>query len=286
MHKKLIYLIAVATVLFTACDPIEDRDIMSGAVTAEDLDISAVPQVVDGKNSNYIDVNSDGVGCLSSWDYVNGVTPKTKTTVQMVIGGSQDIVFTGLNGDGSQITKTINVQIDTLINVDKEWGYLCGAGEKSWVWNDSVDYIWGNNGYRGGTTPGWWGRTLSDIEDEEGYKGWDANSTMTFSVRGATLTKSTSDGSHVETGSFSFDMSDTILSYGNVWSHGTLYTSGTTILQGISQNDGKIPVYEFHILTLNDDEMVLAYRTRSGGSTVDTPEWNAEAWFWMFKAKE
>lgn len=278
----------IPAAIFTACDPAEDRDIMSGAITADDLDISATPQIIDGKSSNYIDLNSDGVECLSSWDYVNGVTAETKTTVQMVIGGAQEIVFTGLNHDGTYITKTMPVQIDTLIDVPEEWGLLCGSGEKKWVWNDDGSYFWGNGGYRGSTGPDWWGRTAADITEETGYAGWDADSYMTFSVRGSKLTKSNSSGTNVEQGSFSFDMSEKIMynAGADVWSEGKLYTKNVTVLQGISQNDGQVPVYEYDIIKLDEENMVLAYKTRTGWSEGNWDEWKAEAWFWRFKAAD
>ena len=85
MNKTLIYSMLAASLLMVACDPAEDRDVLSGAITADQLNITATPQVVDGKNSNYIDLNSDGVGTLTSWFYGNGTTTSTKTTVQVVL---------------------------------------------------------------------------------------------------------------------------------------------------------------------------------------------------------
>ena len=288
MYKKLICSLIVAGTLLVACDPDEDRDSLSGAITADDLNISATAQVVDGKNSNSIDLNSDGVGCLTSWDYGNGVTTRTNTTVQVVLKGANDIVFNGLNHDGTYITKTLTVQVDTLIDVPEEWGILCGTGEKKWVWNDDGSYIWGNGGYRGSTGPDWWGRTAADITEETAYAGWDADSYMVFSVKGSSLTKSNSTGTKVETGSFSFDMSEKIMYNGDadVWSEGKLYTQNVTVLQGISQNDGKIPVYEYDIIHLDESNMVLAYKTRTGWSEDNWGEWAAEAWFWKFKAAD
>ena len=146
MNKTLIYSMLAASLLMVACDPAEDRDVLSGAITADQLNITATPQVVDGKNSNYIDLNSDGVGTLTSWFYGNGTTTSTKTTVQVVLAGQREIVFTGLNHDGTYITKTLTVQVDTLINVAPEWGILCGTGEKNWVWDNTLSAVWGNGG--------------------------------------------------------------------------------------------------------------------------------------------
>jgi hypothetical protein len=56
MNKTLIYSMLAASLLMVACDPAEDRDVLSGAITADQLNITATPQVVDGKNSNYINL--------------------------------------------------------------------------------------------------------------------------------------------------------------------------------------------------------------------------------------
>ena len=277
MNKTLIYSMLAASMMMVACDPAEDRDVLSGAITADDLNITAVPQVVDGKNSNYIDLNSDGVGSLTSWFYGNGTTTGTKTTVQLVLDGQREIVFTGLNHDGTYITKTLTVQVDTLINVAPEWGILCGTGEKSWVWDDTKSAVWGNGGYKGNTSPGWWTLQIADIEEQAAGEG--AGAEMIFSVDGSKLTKKKSDGSTV-VGSFAFDMSESAQTLDDakaVWGKGKLKTKNVTMLAGfvIYENTD---CFEYDILTLNDEEMALAC-PRPGSKSWD------EATFWMFRAK-
>jgi len=268
----------VATVtLFTACDPAEDRDILSGAISADDLDISATPQIIDGKNSNYIELNSDGVGCLSSWDYGNGITTKTKTTVQLVLGGSNEIIFTGLNADGSYITKSLTVQVDTLINVPTEWGLLCGTGEKSWVWDDTGGQaVWGNGGYLGCYAPCWWTVGVGDMDGQAAGEG--KNAELIFSVKGSKLTKQFSDGTSTS-GSFTFDMSQTTGDgNGGIWGKGKLNTKNVTVLAGFQPNGGGAPVYEYDILQLDEDKLYLGWPEPGAGA------WGT-AWFWMFKKK-
>lgn len=289
MMKKIVYSLLIAGATFAACDPIEDRDSLSGSITVAELDISATPLVVDGVNSNKIILKNNSP-VLSQWDYGLGVSLKAADTILMVVPGTQTISFTGLNGDGSEITKELSVTVDELtFEVPAQWEYLCGTGEKKWVWDESLGKIWGNGGYRGSVKPDWWGRTLADIEEETAYAGWDANSFMTFSITdGAVFSKSNSTGTKIETGSFQFDMSDTILYNGgaDVWASGELKITGTTILQGISQNDGKVTVYTFDIIKLSADQMVLAYKTRSGDNGSNWGEWGGEAWFWVFKPEE
>ena len=277
MNKKLIYPILALASLMVACDPAEDRAVLSGAITADQLNISATPQVIDGKNSNYIDLNSDGAPVLSSWNYGSGSTTATKTTVQLVVGGVSEIVFTGRNHDGSTITKTLTVQVDTLVNVPAEWGYFCGSGEKAWVWDDTeADAVFGNGGYLGNVAPSWWTVSIDDISGQVAGEG--AGAEMVFSVAGASLTLNKSDGSS-ESGSFSFDMSDVTLDEsGEVWAKGRLNTVATSVLAGISPNEGNARVSRYEILVLDDEKMVLSYPEPGAGA------WGT-AWFWRFRAK-
>jgi hypothetical protein len=262
--------------MMVACDPAENRDVLSGAITASDLKISATPVLVNGKKSNNIELNSDGNGCLSSWNYGNGTTVSTKTTVQLVLKGANDIVYTGLNHDGTTITKTLTVQIDTLINVPPEWGILCGTGTKSWVWDDTqADAVWGNGGYLGNTSPGWWKVPLADMNAQAAGEG--AGAEMIFSVHGSSLTKKKTN-STTAVGSFAFDMTaKTILGDGTVWAKGKLTTKNVTVLAGFVINENT-NCYSYDILTLDNSKMALACPRPGAGS------WG-EATFWMFRAK-
>lgn len=279
MNKKLIYSVLGLALLTIACDPVEDRKTLSGAITADQLQISATPQVVEGKNSNYIDLNSDGVPVLSFWDFGSGTTTATKTTVQVVLQGENNIKFIGRNPDGTSIEKILKVQVDTLMNVPAEWGYLCGSGEKTWVWDDTRpnEEVWGNGGYKGDVAPSWWKVSLNDIDGQAPGEGRGAE--MTFSISGSTMTIKKSDGS-VETGTFAFDMEQVTLNDGGVvWGKGKLTTKVTSVLCGIAPNEGGVRVYEYDILLLDNDKLVLARPEPGQGS------WGT-AWFWMFKAKE
>lgn len=278
MNKNILYPVLGIAFLMAACDPVENREILSGAITADQLQISATPQVVDGKNTNYIDLNSDGVPVLSSWDFGSGVTVSTRTTVQVVLKGENQIKFTGRNHDGSTIEKVLTVQVDTLINVAAEWGYFCGAGEKNWVWDDTQpnEEVWGNGGYKGNVSPGWWKVALNDVDGQAPGEGKGAS--MTFAIAGSRLTMNKSDGTS-QSGSFSFDMTQQTLDDGGaVWGKGKLYTKSISVLCGIAPNEGGARVMEYDILALDNDKMALA-RPEPGQESWGT------AWFWMFRAE-
>lgn len=275
MKKVLRYYVLGVLSLFMACDPIEDRIEMGGAITADQLDITATPVVVNGRNSNKVVLDNKSP-VLSSWDYGVGTTQRKTDTVLLVAEGENEIVFTGLNPNGTKITKALTVNVDELtFEVPLEWGYLTDGSEKEWVWDDTQPAVWGNGGYMGNNAPAWWALPIGDIDGQAPGEG--AGAKMVFSLRGARLTKIKSNG-ETETGSFSFDMTQTItLDDGTVWAKGRLTTRGVTVLCGISPNEGNALVYEYDILVLDNGQMALSY------AIPGTTAWG-EAWFWMFKA--
>lgn len=278
MKKSIIFSMLVGTTMLIACNPIEDRDTMTGAITADQLKISATPVVKDGVNSNYIDLNSEGNACLSSWDYGFGTLTTTKGTVKVMMAGDNDIVFSGMNADGTIIQKKITVHVDKLYDVAPEYALFCGdAGTKTWVWDDVMGTPWGNGGYLGNTTPGWWTNNVDAIETQaigKGYPGDGKNGSMLFSLKGLKLTKS--DGT---SGSFSFDMTKTTLDgNGKTWGIGKFYTKSVNVLLGIQPNDGNKVINEYDILKLDANHLYLACPEKGAGA------WGA-CWFWCFKAK-
>lgn len=269
---------ACIAAVFTACEPVENRDAIGGAITAEELNISVTPVVKEGVNSNYIEVNSEGMPCLSSWTYGPETFVGSKGTIKVMSLGPTDIIFTGLNADGSKITKTVTVQVDKLFDVDPEWAMLCGEGEKEWVWDTETredGRFWGNGGQNSDVECAWWGRGAADINEEAPYAGWGVDASMVFTLNGNKFLKKSGDGSKQETGTFSFKMNGDP----NAWSKGEISFKETTILLGISQNDGQKPVYDFHIIYLDSERMVLGYDT-------ENPNNQGETWFWMFRAKK
>jgi len=276
--RNLIYIIilSISASFLQGCESIEDRMELGSSISADQLDISATLVVVNGKNSNKIVVNNNSP-VLSSWDYGTGLTQKKTDTVLLVTTGENEIIFTGLNADGSKINKSIIVNVDELtFPVPLEWGMLTDGKEKSWVWDTTKPSVWGNGGFMGSDGPAWWKLMEADIDGQAPGEGTGAK--MIFTLRGAKLTKVKSTGQS-ETGSFSFDMGKRItLEDGTVWAKGKLTTKGITVLCGKSPNEGGAPVYEYDILIINDKEMVLSY-PEPGAEAWDT------AWFWNFKAQ-
>lgn len=278
MKQYIAYMmILISSFTFVSCESVEDRLDIGGFITAEQLDVSVTPVVVDGKSTNRVILDNKSP-VLSSWDYGVGKSQKKTDTVLLVVEGQNEIIFTGRNPNGSEVSKTLTVNVDVLhYEVPLEWGYLTNGSEKEWVWDDTQPAVWGNGGYMGNNGPAWWTLPIADINGQAPGEG--AGSKMIFTLSGAKFTKVRSDGT-TQTGTFSFNMtSKTVLDDGTVWAKGKLTLKGASVLCGISPNVGNAPVLEYDILILNEKQIVLSYPEPGAGA------WGT-AWFWMFKASD
>lgn len=260
-------LLGIASIV--ACNPIEDREEMTDVLTADQLNISVVPEVRDGVNSNYIHVSSDGNPILASWDYGTGTFVGSSGVVQVLLTGDVDIKFIGRNGDGTMISKVVTVKVEKLYDVPIQWGLFCGAGSKTWVFDAFTDknhpYGIGSAGNDKSAT--WWGPEYGDFTE------WDAK--ITFSLDGGAIFIKTLSNGTVQKGSFSFDLTKTV---GN-WSQGVLTLRGATIPHAVSVNNGNGEAYEFYILELTEDQLILG--NVSGNGVSSNPD--GEANFWVFR---
>lgn len=276
MKRLAILYFSLLSIILISCDPVEKTDSIGEQISADELNITATPIVVNGKNSNRVILENHSP-VLSNWDYGVGVSQRQTDTVLLVVEGNNKITFTGLNPNGTTITKELTVLVDELsFAVPLEWGYLCGTGEKEWEWDTTQPAVWGNGGYMGNSAPAWWALKIDEIEEQAAGDGVGAS--MTFSLQGASLMKNKSDGTQ-EKGTFSFDLTQTIvLDDGTVWAKGKLKTKVVNVLCGISPNEDGAKVYEYDILIINNNQLVLCYPEPGVGA------WGT-AWFWMFKSK-
>lgn len=289
--KQFIFSLLVAAL--TGCEPVADQYSIGTVYTADQLDISASPVIVNGKRSNKI-VLENHTPVLGEWNYGVGISRLPSDTVLMLRRGDINIAFTALNADGSRISKTLSVTVEELsFPVQPEWEYLCGAtGEKTWTWDESYGAVWTEAGYRLAYTPGddawwWWWWTEAELDDEEygyyfGPPGYGQGASMTFSiVENTAFSRTSGDGSLSEAGSFSLNM--TKITYEEdeetVWAKGKLYLYGTTILCGripVNDYEETRPVYEFDIVVLDENSLVLA------AAPAGSAPWDP-AYFWIFK---
>lgn len=277
MKRFIEYIIIfISPLMLINCESIEDRLSIGGFINSEQLDVTATPLIVDGKATNKIILNNASP-VLSSWDFGTGRTQKKTDTVLMVVAGENEIIFTGRNPDGSEVSKTLKVNVEDMrFPVPPEWGFLTDGSEKEWEWDDRGP-VWGNGGYLTDVAPAWWTLPIDDIDEQSPKEGIGAK--MIFFLRGAKFTKVKSDGT-TETGTFSFDMNDKAIDNdGVVWGEGKLTLKGTTVLNGISPNENNAKVHEYDILVLDDKHLVLSY------PEPDETE-GGTAWFWMFKSSD
>ena len=268
--NKIFYIISafILVALFSACEPIVNPVDMGAIITSADKLQATVTPVMNGtKKTNKVIVN-----CTSpvSCQWTDGVKNYVSNNTEMIlfVTGDIEITLKAMTADGTVLTKKFTTKVDEIkYPVEPQYGYFCGSGVKTWVWapdNKTIGpRIWGNGG-NGDDYPGWWGRSAADAAEE----GIDMTGKMVFTLNG--LKFSRTENGVTTNGIFSFDMG--VKKYSKCIGQVTFV--GTSILHGISQNDGKKVVNVFNIIKLNDNEMVLMYATESN---------NYEGWFWMFK---
>lgn len=116
MKYRTFYTTLAATLALASCDPVVEEG-ADGWATPTDLDISATPVVVDGKNSNQIEVsNKSAINCqwiapqLIEDSTVNVFSEGEIYVTQL---GDQTITFLGFNGS-EMVTRTLDVHVDTI----------------------------------------------------------------------------------------------------------------------------------------------------------------------------
>jgi len=269
MNKSIIYAILIGLVLFTGCDPVENRDKMTGAITAEQLNISVTAQEVNGVKSNKLILENHSP-VLSHWNYGAGISSKAYDEVLVTSVGDIIVTFTGRNGDGSTITKDITVNVETIVYEVEGMDKFIGDGSKTWFFDAFTEnnHPYGIGGV-GDKSATWWGPEYGEFDESD--------ASMTFALDGgAIFTKTLSNGTQ-QKGTFSFNMTKKV----GDWSQGILSLKGATIPNGFSVNNKAGEAFEFYILELEDDQLVLA--NMSGNGVPDNPESGSEANFWMFR---
>ena len=294
--KKIavLFLTSAVAMAFMACNPIENRQEMTGATTQEKIDkFVTVTQLmmtdpVTGKQvkSNLFNFNSDGLDALSSFTYDLGEFRGTKddSVVCAYVPGSISISFTAYNRDGttSKPKKFGPFTVEACFNVPEEVTYLCGEDSKSWTWDmdtdDPDDGPYGQ-GDAYDFAPDWWS-TWNDEDVASSPEGIGAY--MTFAKSGA-LTKTTNDGKTTQ-GKFGFVMGKN--ANGDRWTDpiGKITTNGITVLYGIDTDSGD-DVYAYDVSSIDEDHLVLGKLMDStngdDGGQPDEQGWGQVTW-WFF----
>lgn len=297
MKKISIMALVLGSVVFTSCNPAQEdtyKNDNQATITAEQLKncSSVTVEQENGQNVNYIFVKSTAAAPIQ-WN--NGVETSANPAGEflMLVTGQQTVTVSAMNPDGSVVKAEFPVNIEKLSDrhpVDPHWGMLCGTMTKDWVWDDSQGACWGNCGNYSGTDGNigtWWGVPSGDIAGQVDNYGYHLNdtgdATMTFSLAGTQITKSTGGK-----GMFSFDFTPAgyVDNNGvkgedadptNLWAIGQLKATGDGILFPVQINTGTV-VTQFNVNYMDEDRMVLTYASDGTGG------WG-EATYWRFRAK-
>lgn len=248
------------TVLMCACDPIEDRNELTGSLNPEDLDISV------SVSGNTITMENKTQGILPYWDYGTGFSNKNKETILQPFAGEHTIKFTayGVGYKGVTVEKTVSVEKNDLeyFKTPESWNLLSGDGKgKTWVWNLDKSNPYGN-GSEMMTGVEWWGPGVAAMKADG-----TAFDEMTFDLQGAAnfaLTHKKEDGTVLSVEKAFFKTYPTTY---NKKTFNQVEIIGGKISKGSDNN------LTYDIVKLDEEELVL--RERHSG-------W---AWIYFFKAK-
>jgi hypothetical protein len=285
MKNKIIYSAVAAILFFSACSTIEDRDSLGPLLDISQIQID-VHGFTDGSNKIVMINNTSHVAGM--WDYIVDKSTRQNDTILLPFLGKSTIYFYAETPGGI-------VKDSAVVNVTKidypaapQWTYFAGSGSagKTWVWatdaNSGKPY--GNGPYLENMAPGWWQCSATDLA------GWGVlNDEMTFDLNGGanyTLKTGSTDqyglAAGTYKGNFKFDMSKTKAMGGDAtktWAIGQLNLLGNvTVSRGWQPNESHLNIYQYDILMLNDNQMILSYPEAGAG------DWGT-AWFWMFKQK-
>lgn len=260
-------IVAVAMILLSSCEPIEDRDMLKNTFDPDDIELEVIQTAGGVGNGLTLKMNTPGV--IGYWNYLIDKKFTDELYVVFPIPGTHTFTYTvttpymvgGDPGNLEVITKSIQVTIEELDQeLPEAYYFLVGDDleEKTWVFDGS-----------GGDERQWW--FMSDPTNPWGLW-WNAGGTccppadaggkMVFDLNGgANYTHFANGGSAGSLGTFAFNGDFTKLFFGG----------GQNVL-GASSNGAGNNNGEYTIVELTADRMVLHTGTNNAGT----------GWTWVF----
>ncbi|SMO69609.1 hypothetical protein SAMN06265379_10584 [Saccharicrinis carchari] len=266
--NNLIGLFAgVSLMAFSACEPIEDRDVLSNSFEVENIELKVV-QATEGGNKMSVQMLTPGV--TGYWDYI--LDTKSSDRVEVVFPFTGEHTFTyyattpymtnGKPGATEFLSKTVSVKVDKLDEPLPEAYYaLVGddLGGKTWVFDK--EHLWFDG------RVAWWVMVAGYNWQElwwDSNDPIDPNGKMVFDLKGApNYTYHTGPDDAGSVGSFAFNGDFTTITFKN-----------QPILGSNSDRVNPESIYEIKALT---SEQMILYTPTNGGGT---------GWLWVFKAVE
>ncbi|MFW5755144.1 MAG: hypothetical protein ACOCWK_00990, partial [Tangfeifania sp.] len=116
--NKITLFIVALTLLFSACEPIVERDVLENTTTVEGVELVATQ---NESNGNHIVLSMNTPGVTGYWDYNLGKALTNKVEIVYPIPGTSTFTFTGTLG-AEFFEKTIDVTIDVLDTpLEQDW---------------------------------------------------------------------------------------------------------------------------------------------------------------------
>ncbi len=260
-------MVGVLTIFFAACEPIENRDVLTNSFDPNDIQLEVVQSTTGG---NELSIRMKTPGIVGYWDYVIDRKYSDRVDVIFPIPGTSTFTFYATTpymdnnnpSEVSYISKTVDVTITQLDHeLPPAYYKLVGATlqGKTWVF-DGV----------GGDNRRWW--FMSDPGNWAGL--WwnaggeccppsDVSGRMVFDLNGGanfTYYPSTGDAGKVTGSSWAFNADFTKLTI-----------KGAANILGSMDGGGNGKVFEIKEFT--DDRLTLF---------VSNAAW-ATGWTWVFK---
>ncbi|MFI3298476.1 MAG: hypothetical protein R3Y49_01600 [Rikenellaceae bacterium] len=276
MKNKLIMLVGAFAVLFTACQPSENRLELTNSFDPDDVTLVAY-QETPGSNQITLQMTTEGV--MGSWNYNIGSASTDKVTFVYPMTGTHTFTYTISNQyiDGSLdnivtgITKTIDVTIDQIdVAPADAYAYLVGWEYDSKEWEfagepgDGGFWFYMAEGDNPDVWSGCWWNAGNDWCTPFDYEG-----SMVFNLDGAAnLLHYEYDGATADVGTFSFNSSFSMF-----------YTAGDGMILGgyAFSTDPANLCSEFTIIELTDDSFILYCSNAPAHGT---------GWVWAFRPVE
>ncbi len=277
--KKILFMIPLLALLFTACDPTSEDNGPGANISAEELtnDFS-ISQESEGNNNLTFNLAHARYVKIYNADTGGLVAQGTNSLKAQVVPPTTTANFyaEAINPDGSKVKSTTkSVTVSNYTNLPKIFDDVFGKDANgnyqtsTWTWDDSADKCWGNGGWGNDSGPSWWGFPVGDdLEGQASSKGLTGDG-----LASAWFSLSLSEGvktSRGETGTVVVDENPAQQG----WDRGTMTFSGTVPLLGVLPNDGNQKCYKYQILKAGNGKLVLVAHSIAG-------DW--EGWFMAYK---
>ena len=164
--KKILFMIPLLALLFTACDPTSEDNGPGANISAEELTNNfSISQESEGNNNLTFNLAHARYVKIYNADTGGLVAQGTNSLKAQVIPPTTTANFyaEAINPDGSKVKSTTkSVTVSNYTNLPAIFDQVFGKDANgnyqtsTWTWDDSSDKCWGNGGWGSDQGPSWW----------------------------------------------------------------------------------------------------------------------------------